>query len=376
MNESSDARAFDEHISKAWLDFRKNLAERLGEALDEDEFDEISVSTPTGKTLTITVEDEHVIVTAGNYLFTTDHEDEAAFEVFRIVTKKWEVVHPLFLDTELVEVPRIPDNPPVENPVVVPVLGSAESREELQRWVEATFQGNMDEELIVSNNGKIKWSLNGPEPLVVQVRNAARIELWTLLATEVDFAKAEEALKELSNKHLSYKFFLRQDRLVMSRTLNADPFVPKHLTDALDQTTNLANRLQDLRYTLLRARAKQDRLDVAAAQAAQAAAESELAEVKKQLDDEVELRIEAEEFAEQAVAHAEMQDSGRLWAQRQMQRAEEERDAALAELALIKKAVGDVLGIPLGNSHDLPGSSDTCLRIATHNTTKEGTRTA
>ena len=162
----------------------------------------------------------------------------------------------------------------------------------------------------------------------------------------------------------------------MSRTLNADPFVPKHLTDALDQTTNLANRLQDLRYTLLSARAKQDRLDVAAAQAAQAAAESELAEVKKQLDDEVELRIEAEEFAEQAVAHAEMQDSGRLWAQRQMQRAEEERDAALAELALIKKAVGDVLGIPLGNSHDLPGSSDTCLRIATHNTTKEGTRTA
>ncbi|TXJ05760.1 MAG: hypothetical protein E6Q27_05065 [Aeromicrobium sp.] len=376
MNESSEARALDEQISKAWLDFRKNLAERLGEALDEDEFDEISVSTPTGKTLTITVEDEHVIVTAGNYLFTTDHEDEAAFEVFQILTKGWEVVHPLFLDTELVEVPRIPDNPPVEDPVVVPVLGSAESREELQRWVEATFQGNMDEELIVSNNGKIKWSLNGPEPLVVQVRNEGRIELWTLLATEVDFAKAEEALKELSNKHLSYKFFLRQDRLVMSRTLNADPFVPKHLTDALDQTTHLANRLQDLRDKLLSARAKQDRLDVAAAQAAQAAAEAELAEVKKQRDDELVLRIEAEEFAEQAVARADRQDQRRRWAERKRQRAEEQRDAALAELALIKKAVGDVLGIPLGNSHDLPGSADTCLRIATHNTTKEGTLTA
>lgn len=326
----------DDYLAEAWRGFRSNIATHLDSALEEGQMEDLSITTAAGQTLNLTIEDEHVVIFAGDDVSSTTSPDEAAFRVINIVRNSWQVVHPIFLDCTLVAVPKIEDNPITPAPTRIPLLGTADSTEQLQEWVEAAFQADLDSKLKVHDDGLITWRLRGPNALVVQVRNPHRIEMWTILAREVDFEKAEAAIHKLSNEYITYRFFLRQDRLIMARTIVADPFVPQHLTDALGETTRTANRLQHLRKELLSNRAKQDRLDVAAAKAAQEKAEAELADVKREL-------VEARERAENAERTAERRSIARRRSADMLEAMSDERDQARAELTHLRKLLATAL---------------------------------
>lgn len=326
----------DDYLAEAWRGFRSNIATHLDSALEEGQMEDLSITTAAGQTLNLTIEDEHVVIFAGDDVSSTANPDEAAFRVIDIVRNSWQVVHPIFLDCTLVAVPKIEDNPITPAPTRIPLLGTADSTEQLQEWVEAAFQTDLDSKLKVHDDGLITWRLRGPNALVVQVRNPHRIEMWTILAREVDFEKAEAAIHKLSNEYITYRFFLRQDRLIMARTIVADPFVPQHLTDALGETTRTANRLQHLRKELLSNRAKQDRLDVAAAKAAQEKAEAELADVKREL-------VEARERAENAERTAERRSIARRRSADMLEAMSDERDQARAELTHLRKLLATAL---------------------------------
>ncbi|NLC98990.1 MAG: hypothetical protein GX678_07930 [Actinomycetales bacterium] len=341
MSEESTTDPVEAGITNAWNKFRDDLADHVDAGLDEGEMDELAITTAAGQSLTVTIEDEHVVIIAGETVFTTVCPFEAAHRVVRILRHNWKVLHPLFLDTELVDVPHIDDNPIVPRPVVVPILGTADSVEQLQQWVESTFQADLDVPLKVQDDGRITWELHGNDPLIVHVRNANRIEIWTILAREVDFEKAEAAIQKLSSENFNHQFFLQQDRLIMSRSVVAKPFVPQHLTDARREFTRFANRLQHLQNDLLSARAKQDRIDVAAAKEAQAKAEAELAEVKKELTEVLERTSRAERRAERLKLE-------QRWVSRNFKKASAERDEARAKLtrmqAVLHRALGTVDG--------------------------------
>lgn len=326
----------DDYLAEAWRGFRSNIATHLDSALEEGQMEDLSITTAAGQTLNLTIEDEHVVIFAGDDVSSTTSPDEAAFRVINIVRNSWQVVHPIFLDCTLVAVPKIEDNPITPAPTRIPLLGTADSTEQLQEWVEAAFQADLDSKLKVHDDGLITWRLRGPNALVVQVRNPHRIEMWTILAREVDFEKAEAAIHKLSNEYITYRFFLRQDRLIMARTIVADPFVPQHLTDALGETTRTANRLQHLRKELLSNRAKQDRLDVAAAKAAQEKAEAELADVKREL-------VEARERAKSAERLADRRKLEKTWVGRNLKRVTAERDHAQAELTRLRELLATAL---------------------------------
>src|SRR5690554_6772994 len=101
----------DDYLAEAWRGFRSNIATHLDSALEEGQMEDLSITTAAGQTLNLTIEDEHVVIFAGDDVSSTISPDEAAFRVINIVRNSWQVVHPIFLDCTLVAVPKIEDNP-------------------------------------------------------------------------------------------------------------------------------------------------------------------------------------------------------------------------------------------------------------------------
>ncbi|MGE3326373.1 MAG: hypothetical protein AB7N61_13325 [Acidimicrobiia bacterium] len=336
MNDTWEARFVDKQVDRAWMDLRLRLADRFAAGMAGEDIEPLDITTATGETLSITVDDEYVVVVAGDNIYTTANVDEAAYTVFQVLHDDWQVVHPIFLDTEIVAATTIADNPVGQPAVAVPVLGSAESREQLQVWVEATFQEGLSEKLRVARNVDIPWASRRGDPIVVSVRNDSRIELWTVLGREVSFKKARKAIDRLSAEYFGIKFYLRQDVLIMSRTLLAKPYVADHLTSALRDFTRVSDRLGGVAEEVLRERVKVERALVAEAEQAKATAEAALAE--------------SEERARRAVRAAERRKMERAWVSRNLKRAQEERDAAQAELASLKSLLEKALG-----HQDFPG---------------------
>lgn len=329
MNDTWETRFVDKQVDRAWMDLRLRLADRLAAGLAGASADQIEITTATGETLTVTVDDEYAVVVAGDFVHATANIDEAAYVAFQVLHDDWQVVHPVFLDTDLVDVPAVPDNQS-EAAVIVPTLGRAESREQLQAWVVATFQETLGDRLRVARNGDIPWSGRRGERVVVSVRNSSRIELWTVLGREVSFKKARKVIDRLSKEYFGLKFYLRQDVLVMSRTLVAKPFLAEHLTSALRDFNRISNRLGDVAEEALRERVKVERTDLAKAKEEKSAAQA--------------ARVEAEERARRAEGLALHRKVERRWMERKLKCAEEERDAVQTELADLRRMLEEALG--------------------------------
>jgi hypothetical protein len=253
MTQSWAEQYVDGTIERAWLELRLDLAERFAAILAGGEPASIELTTDAGRTLFVTVAEGHVVVGTGADVELSENVDEAAHAVYRILHEEWQVLHPVFLDSEAVVVPHVEEAPIVP---VVPVLGRADSTATLQSWVETTLQEPIAEPLRVRPNGEIAWARGGARA-VVSVRNRHWVEVWTVLATQVSFGKARAEIERLSRQYVGVSFVLRQDRLVMSRMVDASPFVPAHLHDALRLQLDLAGRLTGLQATLLRKRARQ-----------------------------------------------------------------------------------------------------------------------
>jgi hypothetical protein len=123
-------------VDRAWLDLRLRLADRIAEGLVNGRMEPLDITAATGETLSVSIADDCVVVEAGHEVHSTENVDEAAHEVFQVLHDEWQVVHPVFLDTELVEVPAVKDN---DIKVAVPMLDRADSREQLHAWLEAAL---------------------------------------------------------------------------------------------------------------------------------------------------------------------------------------------------------------------------------------------
>lgn len=121
------------------------------------------------------------------------------------------MVHPTSLQSELVSLPDVEAPPTVR----VPVLGRAESREQLPSWVIAVFQEGHAVPIKLTSNGDIAWCNQTGSGVVVSVRNQWWIEVWAVLARQVSFNKARKLMHRLSQRYAGVQFHLRQDTLLL-----------------------------------------------------------------------------------------------------------------------------------------------------------------
>lgn len=334
MNDTWAAQFVDKRVDRAWLDLRMQLADRFAAGLSAGDMEPIGISTATGETLTVDVDDEHIVIIAGDDVYTTANVDEAAYTVFQVLHDHWQVVHPVFLDSEVVDVPSVNDNP---LSIVAPVLGKADSKEQLQSWVVAAFSEGRSEPLKVSPNGYVSWRTRGGNRAMVRVPNAGRIEFLTVLGRNVGFKKAHKAIDELSRKYFGLKFFLVQDNLFMSQIVIAYPFSGEQLNGALRTFLSTTDELGWVADKVLRNRVRGEREQVAKAQEATAGAKAALAEA------------EAKMAAVERIA--DRRKTERTWANRRLARAKDERDTTRAELARLKDIMERALGHQTFHAH-------------------------
>ena len=174
-----------------------------------------------------------------------DEVDRAAHYVYAILHEMWDVVHPSFLaidpeDLGLVEEPPNEDSKPRE----LPALAHSGSLEELNEWVDLALTPEFGHAPHRDDDGDICVSGKGEARAIVSVRSESRIEVWTILAEDVDARKAHEVIDEWSQQYSYHRFFLVEDRLVASIVLFAAPFVPGHLVAALQGTLFVSGRLR------------------------------------------------------------------------------------------------------------------------------------
>lgn len=288
MKDSWEARFVSKQIDGAWLELRMHLADRLAEAVASGGMLPAPISTETGRTLTVSVEDAHVVVVAGDAVHTSANVDEASYRVFEILHDRWQVVHPAFLDSDLIEKPAAPmaqgdhaDRASTQKDDL-PAVGTPQSREQLQEWVEATFQRQFSGSLKVAPGGEVCWRTKRGAVITVKVRNQARIEIFAPIAEHVIFAKAHDVMGELSRKYFALKFFLVQDTLMVSQSLPANPFVPEQLTSAMRSFTACVDSFAWVADRVLRKRARLDRAAAAEAMQSRAAAEAALADAVRE----------------------------------------------------------------------------------------------
>lgn len=253
---SWEAQFVDRQVGKAWRAFRLDLADRFVAGLASGAMDPIDFTAATGQTLTVSVDEEHVILLAGDSVVVSDNFDEAAYAVYETLHDDWQVVHPVFLDSAVVQVPSIDDHQIV---TLVPPLSRADTEETLQAWAVVTFQETSDEPLKVCPNGDISWRGHRGVVATVSVRDHNWIEIWSVLATQASLEKARKVVEKLSRRYTGLNFSLRRDTVVMSRLVDAGPFVPEHLTDALVMHLDLATRLSWVQESVLRKRVKRRR---------------------------------------------------------------------------------------------------------------------
>lgn len=319
MNDTWAEQFVDKQVGRAWLDLRMRLADRFAAGLATGDMEPIDISTARGETLTVDVDDERVVIIAGEQIYTTDNVDEAAYTVFQVLHDDWQVMHPVFLDTQVVDAPAIPDNP-IE--VAAPILGKAESTAQLRAWVVAAFSEGRNEPLKVASEGDIHWRTKVGHRVTVSVRNAGRVEFLTVLGRNVGFKKARKVIDELNRKYCGLKFFLVQDTLLMSQVVIAYPFAGDQLHAALRTFLSDTDNLGWVADRVLRKRVKDDRAKVVELETAKDAAESALAKAETELA-----------TARRVAARRKLE---RTWVSRNLERAQAERDEARAELANLK----------------------------------------
>ncbi|WP_235738808.1 T3SS (YopN, CesT) and YbjN peptide-binding chaperone 1 [Nocardioides alcanivorans] len=268
MNESWEERFVDHQVDKAWLDLRLRLADRFAAALADGGMEGVGISGPTGQTLTVLVEDGRVVVvTDALDTAATDNVDEAAHTIYRVLRDDWQVVHPAFLDTDLVEVPaEAPREAAEPGPAAEVrdglVMGTAESTEQLHTWVVASLSSWLNRRVKVNPDGTVVWNTRGGNLVVLRVHNAGRIELHAVLAREVGFKRAHELIDELSKKWFALKFFLERDSLIVSQLVIAQPFVPEQLVSALKAFLRDVDKLDWVQEKVERKRTQRLRVEV------------------------------------------------------------------------------------------------------------------
>lgn len=346
MSQTWAERFVDDQVERAWLKFRMELADRFAAAQTDGGEEPVDFTSPKGVSMTAGIEDDHVVVRLGNHVHATVNVDEAAHHVVEIIRDRWEVLHPVFLDCPLVDLPPVPD---AEPEAVVPSLGRAESREQLQGWVESTLRAWRKGDIKVNPDGSMPWRTRGGNRVLVEVRNEGRIELVTVLARRVGFTKAHKVIDKLSRQWFGLKFFLVQDTLMMSQTVIAHPYAADQLTSALRTFMHNTDQLGWVAEKVESKRAKVDRTAIQALKKAHEEAQEALLAAAEELEvraDRIAAAGRTIEETEQVLEETQADLAAAL----------RERDQARAELAKLRRTLELALGHRAFRAHDGRGA--------------------
>lgn len=252
----------DKQVEDAWRALRRDLADRFAVGVETGEMDDTDIATPDGRMLSIQVDEDVVVLMADDHFQVTANVEEAAYDVCRLLQHDWQVIHPMFLDSAVIDVPEVDDNP---IGIRVPTLGFAETQDELHGWVVASFNDGRDEPIVVAPNGDIVWASDQQRAVSVSVRTNCWIEVWAVIATDVSLTRARRVVEKLSRKHPVVKFAIQHHRIIASRVLDTGPFVPQHLFDAVTMQLDLVDELGWVAGKLLRKRARESQRKIAGA---------------------------------------------------------------------------------------------------------------
>lgn len=189
----------------------------------------------------------------GSPAFFVDREqrwaDQLAVVTVATLREVWSVPHPSFLRTEIigtlegsdllgVDAAPAPAPPRLDDTASVLARDPEELRDVVVRTVEQAlgFRPEVDED------GDVVLRLDDEQPVfVIAHPERPLVRVWVpLLHGVVGRTRAAESLCDLTKRWPAIRFTLDEDRLNASIDISGNPFVPRHLTEALDQFSAFA----------------------------------------------------------------------------------------------------------------------------------------
>lgn len=177
----------------------------------------------------------------------TEDVDEIVADVAWLLRDHWGVVSPSFLTVETLAgaeadlVERHEDDEPAAT-AALPALVRPADRDDLIQWAALTLGQHMESVPEPDADGDLVVHSEEGATVVVSPRTH-RLEVWTVLARGVEERSVRGAIRRLQRRYPFHRFFLAEDRLVALWTVDAGPFVPEHLTDAVSLTLRLAEKV-------------------------------------------------------------------------------------------------------------------------------------
>ncbi len=154
--------------------------------------------------------------------------DRAAHYVYAVLHEMWEVVHPSFLAIDPEDSGSSTSRSPKRSRHRSRCRISSIRRRSSRSTSGSTPRSRRSSATRLSGTTTATSASPARERsrAIVSVRSEHRIEVWTILAKDVDRKKAHRQIDRLSRQYSFHRFFVVNDMLVASIVLFADPFVP------------------------------------------------------------------------------------------------------------------------------------------------------
>lgn len=243
-----EEKGVDDSVATAWVQFRVRLADHLADL-------------PGGQRLLLRVDAAALSVQMrerdGAIAVTWVRADDSAHpEVDQLLVSAGDVdafaltvqhallaagaLHPAFVDVlegdlALADPPTDLVDRPV--PAAVPECARPQSPEQLAAWVRlvaTAWLGHEPEDDKSADDGAIRLTRDDDALIIGVSEDRPTVEVLSTVARGVDRAKARKIVAKLGARWHFLSFSLQGDRVVVSISVDASPFVPDHLERAID----------------------------------------------------------------------------------------------------------------------------------------------
>lgn len=189
----------------------------------------------------------------GSSAFFLDREqrwsDKIAAMTVTTLREVWSVPHPSFLrpeivgtlaGTDLMETPDVVDEPGV--PAVDDTLAIVpDDPHQLRGLIARAVEQSLGFPPRLDQDGDVVLTLDDHPVFVIAHPDQPLVRAWMpLLHSITGRTRAAELICDLTRRWPAIRFTLDEDRLNASVDVSANPFVPRHLADALDQLSRFA----------------------------------------------------------------------------------------------------------------------------------------
>lgn len=187
---------------------------------------------------------------------------ELAAAAVAVLRGVYQVPHPVFLaPDQLAEVltpPSKQELPPVQPPafaaedVIATVIGG---RDQLDRLVSAELEQLLGHPALRDDDGDYAIRVGSTMVFVRPTGDAREVLVFSAVVHDVDGrSRAMEVLSDLNAEARFVRFLLLRDRVFVSLSIFAQPFVPAHLHQALQTVSIVADQIDDELAAKLRGR--------------------------------------------------------------------------------------------------------------------------